>query len=71
MPLLIPKSPSSGQSGKTFRNFTTKSDSEWKSKSARIANQWTSDKRSERRRQSIAKRKWLVEIIFNSSRDQE
>ncbi len=71
MPLLIPKSPSSGQTGKTFCNVTTKSDSEWKSKSARIANQWTSDERAERRRQSIAKREWLVEIIFNSSRDQE
>ncbi len=71
MPLLIPKCPSPGQTGKTVRKVTTKSDFEWKSKSARIANQWTSDERAERRRQSIAKRKWLVEIIVNSSRDQE
>jgi hypothetical protein len=71
MPLLIPKSPSPGPTGETLYNATTKSNSEWKSKTSRIANQWTSDERSERRRQSVVKRKWLFHLIINASLEKE
>ncbi len=71
MSLLIPSSPYRKRSPQIVNLESAMSTDGWKTRADGIANRWTTAERSERRRQGIVKRDWLIRIIDHSSNDQE